>query len=222
MEKCREEHRAKVTAQSEIDKLKAELVLLKDSALAPDMGPVKSMLKEKEDYKESNALQLVELKKQKKATETRIGYLTLGKAWMGNDIRNFMFDAIREKLAHYANTYLKFLAGEDWEVTFPVDRKREKFGVAVFKGSEEAPLSTLSEGEEWRIKMSMVLAFRSILMENVSMRYGVFFLDDSLGEVDEKGFEKFHELLSREKLVMRKMLVHFYKEAREKLSKEGK
>lgn len=199
MEECREEHRAKVNAQKEIEALRREMITLKDQTLKPNDGPIKSMLSEKKEYKENNLDQLKSLKLQKKTNKTRLEYLKKARGWLGTDIRNFMFDSIRSSLAIYANEYLGILGGGRFTLEFPVNEAREKFDITIYKNNIEAPRSTLSGGEKWRVKIALVLAFRCILMENTQTKHGMFLLDDDLGVVDAKGFEKFHELVEKNK-----------------------
>lgn len=193
MEAVRSASRAKVSAQNKIEQLRREVVLLKDQASAKEVNPMRQMLEEKEAILERNEDALKLNKKELKKTLRSIDYLDRGQKMMKSDIRNFLFDRIRDKLSDYVNAILEKTTEGIFRMEFPINTgKDEKFDIKIYIRGVERSVKTFSNGEKWRLRMSLVQAFRLLLMENVDTKYGFMLIDDPMGDLDESGFEMFH------------------------------
>lgn len=115
------------------------------------------------------------------------------------EIRNILFDALRDSLEYYTDFYLQILTGGEFKVTYPTraDVAKEKFEIILYAGSYEQDISNYSEGEAWRASFAVLLALRRVLADKSKNRLEFLLVDDPVGGLDLSGIQEFLRLLEK-------------------------
>lgn len=113
------------------------------------------------------------------------------------DIKNVMFDLLRDSLECYTDSYIRELTTGDFRVTFPSNSQniREKFDIILYNGSFEQEIKGYSEGESWRISFAILLALRRVLHDRSRGLLDFVLIDDPVGGLDDFGTRGFIQLL---------------------------
>ena len=130
-----------------------------------------------------------------KATKQNLDLLYLG---FSTEIKNLLFDRVRQHLHLYTQEYLKHLDGS-LVIEYPSTSKtgKEKFDVLLHQDGHDQSIESLSEGEHWRASFAVLLALRRTLLAHAKSRLPVLFVDDPVGGLDDKGTEVFQATLER-------------------------
>ncbi len=115
------------------------------------------------------------------------------------EVRNVLFDAMRDSLEAYTADYLKVLTEGDFKISFPTKagEMKEKFEIVLYSGAYCQDLSAYSEGEAWRASFSVLLALRRVLADKSRRRLDFLLIDDPIGGLDVSGVTEFCKLLQR-------------------------
>lgn len=116
----------------------------------------------------------------------------------GTEIRNLLYDRIRNDLEFHTQQFLQALAGPDLALEYPSGvGVAEKFSITVYSEGVARDLSDLSGGEFWRATLAVLLALREVVMSKTGCRLNLLLVDDPVGPVDDAGITNFLEGLGR-------------------------
>lgn len=106
-----------------------------------------------------------------------------------SDIRNILFDRIRDDLERFTAAYLRNLAGKNLQVSYPsgLEATREKFDIYVYAEDKLQKLEAYSGGEAWRAGLAILFALRDVLMIKADCNLSLLMIDDPVGPVDPIG-----------------------------------
>lgn len=110
------------------------------------------------------------------------------------DIKNMMFDILRDSLEANTAKFVNALAGESYQVRYPVTN-RENFEITVSHNGYEQDLKGFSEGESWRVSFAILLALREILTDRCRTKWDFIMIDDPVGKIDETGTSELMDIL---------------------------
>lgn len=112
------------------------------------------------------------------------------------EIRNMLFDDVRQVLEYYAGQYAQVLADHEFTLEFPptTSTGREKFEIAVKRGGQRNPL--VSGGEGYRAQLAILLALRQALTHQSKCPFEFLLIDEVLSAVDEAGGRAVGKLIS--------------------------
>lgn len=126
------------------------------------------------------------------ALRNRMPFLKNLKSGFGTEIRDMMFDDLRRVLAYYTDKYRWLLAGNEFEIDFPVERG--KFDIVIKVNGVKKPLP--STGENWRATFAILLALKRALTYGNRGIFDFLLVDDPFqGGLDDTGIRVFSRLL---------------------------
>lgn len=100
-------------------------------------------------------------------------------------IRSLLLDDIRTILAYHVDVYAAALGGDQFRIEFPSGDKG--FEILLHTPNGLADLATFSRGEVWRASMVVLLAIRKAIQYLNACPFGLLFLDDPMGDLDDAG-----------------------------------
>ncbi len=183
---------------SDVGDMKSDLLHLQDQLLIkPDTSSLARSLKDSEKYVSTYTAKLSKLNSEYKSLPPKIQVLRDLYLGFSKDIKNVMFDLLRDSLEAYTDLYLQSLTEGGFKVTYPSDSKsiREKFEIVLYNGQFQQDLSGYSEGETWRISFAILLALRRVLSDRCRGKLDFVMIDDPIGGLDESGTIGFVDLL---------------------------
>lgn len=180
-----------------LDNIRIETQMLKDDLLPADTTHLKDLLDENKKRQKELEERSQQLKQTISGITKDLPYMKDLKKAFGSEIRNMMFDRIRGALEHYTNLYLKLLAGDEFEISFPTQSHtgRERFEIILRSGRKEQSLESYSEGERWRATFAILIALRRVLLEGNHCNAEWLMVDDPIGALDETGTNAFNKVL---------------------------
>lgn len=197
IEQVKRQEKSKETSLAKIEGYKAEIRLLEDRLdETPDVKLLEQSLKEV-------TMELNEIEQRRTAImverdsfNDELPLLKELKKIFQQDVRNILLDRVREGLKYYTMKYLSYV-NEGIGIDFPstTHTGAEKFEIAVRMNGKVQPLENYSGGESWKLALSMFLGLRRVLLGQLEVEPEFLFIDDPVGPVDEKGFERFLEML---------------------------
>ena len=192
------QQQARDSAMRDLENLATEEAFLRDELTSKSP---EDLLKTLEGYRQ----ELANLQQQKSAIEKSIDELPkkidiahqLYLAFT-RDVKNIMFDAIRDALEDYTQQYLHRLTNGEFQVTYPTKSEaiRERFEIETRNGNYAQDISQFSEGEGWRASFAVLLALRRVICEKAGAKLSCLLVDDPIGGLDDYGVAEFCELLS--------------------------
>lgn len=115
-----------------------------------------------------------------------------------HEIRNLLFDRIRDELDQFTSSYLLNLAGGSARVEYSQgSRGREEFVIDVYSEDNQVQaLEAFSGGEYWRITLSILFGLRDVLTLKSGCILPLLLIDDPVGPVDPLGLTNFFSILT--------------------------
>lgn len=186
-------HRA--AAERRINDLKVEVMTVRDGV---ENRTLVALHRERENtLSRIKELQQLVAEKQQKVGEynLRVPVLRILQQGFNQEIRNMLFDELRQVLAHYTSIYKLHLAGNEFEIEFPETSTtgRERFEILIKSGGVPNPLT--SGGETYRATIAVLLALRRALMFGRKCPFSFLLIDDPVGQLDDPGVLAFTRLL---------------------------
>jgi len=129
----------------------------------------------------------------------RLAMLRTIQTGFSTDIRNYLFDEIRGKLAFFSKIYLHELAGGAVSVEYPTTSKalKEKFEIILQMHGKDQELHLYSTGEAWRASFAILLALRDTMLQISKSKIGFLVVDDPVGTLCKTGKQNFSRILRK-------------------------
>lgn len=116
---------------------------------------------------------------------------------MAKEIKNILFDEIREQLEDYTNYEVQRIGGQMFQIFYPNrdHLARERFDILVKTPLGVQDLTDFSEGEAWRANLACLLALRRVMLNKSQAKINLLLVDDPIQGLDRKGRERFFQVL---------------------------
>jgi len=170
------------------------LLLTDDLKLNPfNMKELQEKERTTKEFIEKYFAELNELNAKEQVLPSRLKVLRDLYLAFSKDIKNLMFDLLRDSLEAHTEKFLRGLIGGQVKVTYPANSSaiREKFEILVYNNGHYQDLSDYSDGETWRVSFSILLALREVLCERSRVKLDFVMVDDPIGGLDDVGMAEF-------------------------------
>lgn len=185
----------KTSAAQRIDDLKMQALQLRDTLENRTIVVLHEELQHSRQRLQEIMNLLAERDQQIADITLRVPVLKTLRNGFANEIRNMLFDELRQVLGHYTNVYTQHLAGNEFQIEFPptTETGKEKFEIVIRSAGKANPLT--SGGETYRAQFAVLLALRRALTFGQSCPYRFMLVDDPLSQLDDTGIQAFFRLL---------------------------
>lgn len=187
-------------AKKDFDHLRVQIAQTEEEMAHPPMGV--SGLKESYERLKLKAHEAVQGKAK---LEQKLEQLVMKKSILEplhtgfrSDIRNLLFDKLRDQLHYYTKHYLRYLheqGGVTVEYPSTSATAKERFDIELYKGGKKQKLRAFSQGEISRISFSVLLALRATMLASTTTRLRLLLVDDPFGGLDSAGISHFTKFL---------------------------